>query len=274
MNKKQLKEAVKELDYNKFDLNIPAHRTIAESFSPWYNCCAEDINWKQRIKLQSAIQKYIDHAISSTINLPENVTEEEVGEIYLAAWKHRLKGITVYRNNCRSGVLIDKKDEKTNKRAKRLKCHIYHPSVKGKKYYAAIGLYENGKPYEIFVGNNGIEKEVTEGYIQRIRNGRYSLIADNEVIIEDMGANCSDEEEAVARLASISLRSGVNIHSVVDQLEKTKGSLSGFTKAMTRVLKKYIPDKTTSNEECPECKEKLVYQEGCVRCVKCSYSKC
>jgi ribonucleoside-diphosphate reductase alpha chain len=244
--------------------------------SPWYNACAEDINWENRVRLQGIIQKYIDHAISSTINLPENVTEEEVAKIYLAAWKNNLKGITVYRNNCRTGVLVDKKEEvkPVGKRPKKLACDIHHPTVKGVKYYVAIGLTEDGSPYEIFAGENGIDKDISKGFIQRIRNGRYSLIADNEVLIEDMGERCSNEEEAVARLASISLRNGVDIQSIVDQLEKTKGSLSGFTKVMTRVLKKYIPDGSKSTELCPECSKPLIYQEGCKKCGNCSWSKC
>jgi ribonucleoside-diphosphate reductase alpha chain len=243
--------------------------------SPWFGCCAEDIDWQQRVKLQGVIQRHIDHAISSTINLPETVTESEVSTIYMEAWKNRLKGVTVYRNNCRTGVLVDKAEPKQGKkRPKKLKCHIYHPSVKGVKYYAAVGLKEDGLPYEIFVGNNGIDSKSSEGFIQRIKEGRYSLISDNEIVIEDMCEQCSDEEEAIARLASIALRNNVEIQAIVEQLEKTKGSLSGFAKVICRILRKYIPEQTKSNDKCTECGNNLVYQEGCKKCLNCGYSKC
>lgn len=243
--------------------------------SSWFGCCAEDIDWQQRVKLQGIIQRHIDHAISSTINLPETATESEVSTIYLDAWKNRLKGVTVYRNNCRTGVLVDKAETTPNKkRPKKLKCDIYHPSVRGVKYYVAIGIAEDEKVYEIFAGNNGIDHSINKGYIQRIKNGKYSLISDNEVIIENLCDHCSDEEEGIARLASISLRNNVDIKDVVDQLEKTKGSLSGFTKAMTRVLKKYIPDGSKSNEICNECSSNLIFSEGCKRCPVCGWSRC
>lgn len=221
--------------------------------------------------------KWIDSSISKTINLPNDYPYEDFKRIYLDAYKSGvIKGITTYRDGTMTSVLssVDKKETNTIRRPKKLRCHIYHPTVKGRKYYAAIGLTDDCKPYEIFVGDNGIDKDVTEGFIQRIRNGRYSLISDNEVLIEDMGEHCSDEEEAVARLASISLRNGVDIQSIVDQLEKTKGSLSGFAKVMCRILRKYIPESTRSNDKCPECKNNLVYQEGCKKCVYCGFSKC
>lgn len=243
--------------------------------SPWFGCCAEDIDWQQRIKLQGVIQRHIDHAISSTINLPETVTESEVSTIYMEAWKNRLKGVTVYRNNCRTGVLVDKVEPKQNKkRPKKLSCDIYHPVVKGNRYYVAVGLTEEGKVYEVFAGNNGINHDTNKGYIQRIKNGKYTLISDNEIIVENLCDQCGDEEEAIARLASISLRNQVDIQSVVDQLEKTKGHLSGFTKAITRVLKKYIPEGSKSTEKCPDCFSHLVYSEGCKRCPGCGWSKC
>jgi ribonucleoside-diphosphate reductase alpha chain len=238
--------------------------------SPWYGCTANDINWVRRVKLQAVAQKYIDHAISSTINLPENVSEEEVAKIYLAAWKEGCKGVTVYRDNCRTGVLV--KDKKVE-RPKKLPCDIHHLTVKGKKYYAAIGLKENNHPYEIFVGDNGIDHKLKTGFIQRVKEGKYSLISDNEIVIDDMCQLCSDEEESIARLASIALRNNVNIKDIVNQLDKTKGNLYGFTKAMTKVLKRYLPTGTQSDESCPECGNKLVYTEACKQCV-CGWSKC
>lgn len=221
--------------------------------------------------------KWIDSSISKTINLPNNYPYDDFKRIYLDAYKSGvIKGITTYRDGTMTSVLssTEKKETPIKKRPKKLPCDIHHPTIKGIKYYVAIGLDDAGKPYEIFAGENGIDKDISSGFIQRIRNGRYSLIADNEVVIEDMGERCSNEEEAVARLASISLRNGVDIQSIVDQLEKTKGSLSGFAKVMCRILRKYIPEATKSNDKCPECANYLVYQEGCKKCANCGFSKC
>lgn len=220
---------------------------------------------------------WIDSSISKTINIPNDYPYSDFEKIYLDAYRTgNIKGITTYRAGTMTNVLssVDNKPDKVFRRPKKLPCHIHHLTVKGRKYYAAIGML-NEKPYEIFVGENGfIDSNINTGFIQRIKDGKYALIHDNEVLIDDMCELCSDEEEAIARLSSINLRSGTDVKLVVNQLEKTKGNLSGFTKAMCRVLKKYIPIGTTSEDSCPECKNKLVYSEGCVKCVNCSYSKC
>jgi len=259
--------------------------------SPWHNNCASDIYWKNRVKLQGGMQAHCDHAISSTLNLPEESTVENIQEIYEAAWEFGCKGITVYRNNCRAGVLVDKKDSKSKmlkfkkstapKRPKKLPAEIHHFKIKGENYYVTVGLLEN-RPYEIFVGCNHkndeslyIPKNITAGEVQKIKRGIYSLITENSKFIVS-GDLFDDNIESLTRMVSVSLRHGTDISFVVQQLEKTHGSLGSFSKALARSLKKYIADGTKVHGElCPNCdSSNLIRQDGCIICMLCGWSKC
>lgn len=238
---------------------------------PYFNCTAEEINWVQRVKLQAAAQKHIDHAISSTINLPEDVTEEEVAKIYETAWKSGLKGITVYRANCRTGVLIEKKE---TKRPKELSCAVHHVTVKNQQYLVLVGMM-NGKPYETFACKNGIlDKNIKTGKIIKIKNNFYKAVFDDETELSPITASCSEHEETISRLTSLALRTGTDYVHIIDQLNKVQGDMTSYAKCIARVLKKYVKDGTTSLEDCPECKTKLVFNSGCTNCVNCGYSKC
>lgn len=257
--------------------------------SPWFGCCAEEIDWQQRVKLQAAVNRNIDHSISSTINLPENVTVEEVAKIYETAWKAGCKGVTVYRKNCRSGVLIDtkKKEESITKhdapkRPKTLKCRIHHVVVKSVKYYIVVGLLGND-PYEVFVGRNSniegdpiIPKSKVSGTTTKKKQGEYEIKDENdESITVIQSSQCEEHEEAIARLTSIALRHGSSIQFVSESLSKVRGEMSGFSKSIARVLKTYIVDGVKSSEKCPECtSEQLEYSSGCMTCKQCGYSKC
>ncbi|MFW6312247.1 MAG: hypothetical protein ACOC1K_08455, partial [Nanoarchaeota archaeon] len=253
--------------------------------SPYYNSTAYELNPIDRVKLQASIQKWIDHSISSTVNLPKTATEKDVEEIYFTAWKEGLKGITIYRDGCRDSVLFteDSKVEefKTHdapKRPKELPCHIYTPTAHGQQYVVAIGLYE-GKPYEVFafknVNNIKIEKE---GYIKKVKRGRYDLYyKSKDLLIEDITSEMSQIEEDRTRLISASLRHGANIKFLVEQLSKTKGDdFQDFSKVIARVLKKYIEDEEkVTGATCENCgSDDLVYKEGCVECNSCGSSKC
>lgn len=261
--------------------------------SPWYQCTANDIDWKQRVMLQSAAQKHIDHAISSTINLPENVTEQIVREIYEMAWKSGVKGITVYRDNCRTGVLVSetKKNEEPDeiflkdkiikthspKRPKSLKCDIHHIKVKGQEYFVIVGIWKDGIPYEVFAGKNGIiNKNIEKGEMVKIKRGCYNLKLCNDEIIENITHYLNEEEEVITRLVSLSLRHGCDINFTVHQLEKVMGQFNGFTKALARVLKKYIKDGAkVHGETCPNCNSSNIQRiEGCMTCMNCGCSKC
>jgi ribonucleoside-diphosphate reductase alpha chain len=259
--------------------------------SPWYGYCAQEINWENRVKLQAAAQKHVDHSISSTVNLPNNVTVDEVKKIYETAWQSGLKGITIYRDGCREGVLtkIDekKKEEsitKTNapKRPKILNAEVHHLVYKYQKYYVIVGLYSDDKqPYEVFVGmnadNNGdivIPKSITNGQVEKVKRGIYVLKSDKkEYQLNNLSTD--DTADALTRMISTSLRHGVDISFIVQQLEKTKGGLQSFAKVLTRTLKKYIKDGTeVHGETCENCGGKLIRQDGCVKCADCGWTKC
>jgi ribonucleotide reductase alpha subunit len=278
-----------EILHSKISLWQQITRKSKIEESPWYGACADDLDWKQRVKLQAVAQKHIDHAISSTINLPEDVFEEKVGEIYQTAWEEGLKGITVYRKNCRSGVLIDSKPEKkvdAPKRPQSLPCDIYHFTSGHSEWFICVGKLNNN-PYEILAGNNlqhtededhikrVVSKRYKEGIVTKKKRGVYELSHDEVSICDNIVSRCSDEEEIFTRQLSVSLRHGVPVQYVIEQVEKAKGNLSSFAKCVARVLKKYVPDGTKiSGQNCPECNGELTRAEGCYCCVSCGYSKC
>lgn len=247
--------------------------------SPWYGSTANDIDWIKRVEIQGIIQKYITHSISSTINLPESVSLEAVSEIYKESWKKGLKGITVYRDGSRSGVLVStdtkKKEEfeyhDAPKRPKELDGEVHLISVKGVSYKVIIGLFDN-KPYEIFIDES--ENKISgKGIILKKARGNYFFKKND--ITTDITSNMSDEEAAITRLVSTSLRHGANIKFIVEQLLKCEGDLFSFTKSLARVLKKYIPDGEKSTVTCYDCgSENVIFQEGCMTCQDCGSSKC
>lgn len=251
--------------------------------SPYWGCEAEQIDWTDRVKLQAAAQKHIDHSISSTINLPEDVTKEEVGKIYMEAWKSGCKGITVYRNNCRTGVLIDNKKDKIVKtnappRPSILPCKIFYPSYKKEKFFVVIGFLENC-PYECFSGNyekihEFMNRDIKSGFIKRAKAGHYQLISDdNELLIEDVAGCSDDSQEIVNRLISTSLRHGADVKFVKAQILKCKGDLYSLGHVISRVLGRFVGEEVLK-DKCPECENELVYSEGCVKCKNCPWSKC
>jgi len=249
--------------------------------SPWFGSCANDINWVNRVKLQGTIQKHICHSISSTINLPKDVSVESVAKIYETAWKEGLKGITVYRDGCRSGVLVKKDDcnREAPKRPKELPCEIYHTNITKKldkvrtfKYMVMIGIMEDA-PYEIFAIENGQYKH-TKGKVIKIKRGHYDLEFENGEKVENFTKDTTDNEDSLTRMVSTSLRHKVPIHFICEQLNKVEGEMFCFSKSIARALKKYIKDGTKSGEDCQNCGARLVYENGCFTCKSCGFSKC
>jgi ribonucleoside-diphosphate reductase alpha chain len=245
--------------------------------SPWYGCCAEDLDYLSRIKVQATIQKHIDHSISSTINLPENTTIETVSKIYEEAWKHGLKGITIYRKNCRTGVILDN-TKQSNERPKELPCDVHHVSVKGQKYFVLISK-ENDKPIECFAGKNGtLDKDIKTGKIVKRKKNFYSFTAEgsDEPDLSPITASMNEMERAISRLLSGLLRYNVDLSFIIRQLEKTGETeeLTSFTKCLARVLRHYIKD-VEYGEKCPDCEGQLIRKDGCWTCsTNCGYSKC
>lgn len=247
--------------------------------SPYFGACAEEIDWQQRVRLQAAAGQHVDHSISSTINLPEDVTVEQVATIYETAWEAGLKGITVYRKNCRTGVLVDSNEaKKQSGRPKQLDADIHITSVKGTEYFVVVGL-KNETPYEVFAGPNKDEdgrflRKKPRASVHKVKKGQYDLYIGDELLEEDISAHCTDEMEAITRLVSSGLRCG-DVEPIVRQMEKVRGDMYGFARALSRVLKKYIKDGTkVEGENCPECESELVRQEGCMTCMSCGWTKC
>ena len=266
--------------------------------SPYANATANEINWESAVDLQAAAQKWVCHAISKTINLPSNVSINDVKNVYWRGWKKGLKGVTVYRDGCRSGVLVgtettdDVKNDFTErsapKRPKTLECDIHQATIKGQRWTILVGLLE-GKPYEVIGGLSDfveISKKFSRGNIvkrqRKTTNSLYDLhFGDQEdsTVIKDLVRVFDNPNYAgFTRTISLALRHGAPVQYLVEQLQKDKDSdMFSFSKVVGRTLKKYIADGTKhGSKACPECgaEDSLVYQEGCVSCLSCGHSKC
>ena len=273
------------------------------SKSPYAGSTAPEINWNKRVEMQAAVQKYVTHSISSTINLPNDVSLDEVSNIYLESWKQGTKGITVYRDGSRSGVLVsadEKKDAvlensefretKAPARPKRLDAKVVRFQNNKEKWIAVVGLL-NGRPYEIFTGKTedvfNMPAAVEYGWI--IKNKREDGSSQYDFQYEDKegykvtmgGLSRSFDKEFwnYAKLISGVLRHGMPLHYVVDLIGKMNlydENINTWKSGVVRALKTFIANGTTvSDHTCGECgDEGLVYEEGCLKCVSCGYSKC
>lgn len=248
------------------------------SKSPWVGCTAQELDYNKRINLQSTIQNHIDHNISNTINLPKDITEEEVSNIYIQAWKNGLKGITIYREGSRSGVIV--KERETKKRPKALPCDLYHIAVSGQRYFVLVGLM-NGEPYEVFAGKNGhLDRRIKTGFIVKKKKTCYKAeFPEFDDELSPITASCNEQEEMITRLTSLALQSGASIHKVVVQLEKVgerNDDINCYSRSIARALKKYIPENTAEEDLCPKCNGKLERIGGCPTCrnPQCGWSRC
>ncbi len=262
--------------------------------SPWYKATANDVDWIAKVRMQGAIQKWVDHSISVTINLPSDVSEELVSELYLTAWKSGCKGATVYRDGSRNGVLIAPgKNEITIERPRRpkaLDCDIIRFNINEEKWVAFVGLKE-GKPYEVFTGIADdevfpIPKTIVKGRIIKVKNegtkSRYDFQYTDKYgykkTIEGLSHMFKPEFWNYAKLISGVLRHGMPIPDVVNLVSSLKldsESINNWKNGVERALKKYIPNGTRAKGKCIECKsENLVYEEGCLICKDCGSSKC
>lgn len=285
------------LEYKVFHHNVREYLNLMKTEDiPSFFVESDSIDWSQRVVIQAAIQKSIDHSISSTINLPKGTSPEVVGKLYQQGWKMGLKGITVYVDGSRTGVLLTESEKEKKeafpqysapRRPEELECDIHHTTIKGEKWAIVVGLYE-GKPYELMGGRSDlieIPRNRVKGFLVKHRfktkNSVYDLhIGTNgdTVIVKDLvkifdNANHS----AFTRMISLGLRHGANIQYVVEQLQKDKDSdMFSFSRCIARILKNYIPDGQEATEKtCPECGEDgLVYVEGCVTCTSCGFAKC
>lgn len=270
--------------------------------SPYYKATANDVDWMEKVRMQGSVQKWVDHSISVTINLPSTVTEDLVGQLYMEAWRSGCKGCTVYRDGSRSGVLIaveKKKEPETTeghpivaKRPIELEADVVRFQNNKEKWIAFVGLL-NGRPYEIFTGladdDEGIfcPKSVTHGKIVKAidekGNKRYDFQFTNKrgykTTIEGLSDKFKPEYWNYAKLISGVLRYGMPIDQVlklVGGLELDSQSINTWKMGVERALKKYLPNgMKAKGQVCPNCgQETLVYQEGCLICTNCGTSRC
>lgn len=271
--------------------------------SPYYKATSNDVDWLEKVRMQGRVQKWVDHSISVTINLPSTVTEDLVNDLYMEAWRSGCKGCTVYRDGSRTGVLvaIEKKTETKAdtsvephmiKRPIELDADVVRFQNNKEKWIAFVGLVD-GKPYEIFTGladdEDGIfcPKSVTKGKIVKTvdANGvkRYDFEFINKrgyrTVIPGLSDKFNPEYWNYAKLISGVLRYGMPIDQViklVNGLELDSQSINTWKMGVERALKKYLPNGTSaSGQRCPNCgNESLIYQEGCLICTSCGTSKC
>jgi ribonucleoside-diphosphate reductase alpha chain len=264
--------------------------------SPYYKATSNDVDWVSKVKMQGRIQKWVDHSISVTINLPEKATEELVDELYVTAWKSGCKGVTVYREGSRDGVLISNKskknDEQSIKRPRILDAEVIRFKNGEEDWIAFVGL-KDGRPYEIFTGLADeealpIPKSVTKGRIIKVKKeqgkSRYDFQYTDKYGYDNTLGGISHmfnkEFWNYAKLISGVLRHGMPLPDVVNlvsSLRLNNENINTWKRGVERALKRYIPDGTKARKgtKCENCEsENLVYQEGCLICQNCGFSKC
>ena len=296
---------VKWLDANGYDTSrlesIPdeeLERWVAAS--PYHGATANDIDWVAKVKMQGAIQKWVDHSISVTVNLPNEVSEELVAQVYRTAWECGCKGVTVYRDGCRDGVLLDIKSKKRNndsfpdsqsiKRPESIPADIVRFKNGNEDWIAFVGKQDD-RPYEIFTGKieedaTYIPRKITSGSIIKVSEKDGSKRYDFQYVdrygytntIGGISRLFDEEFWNYAKLISGVLRYGMPIEKVVqliDGLHLDSETINTWKNGVERALKQYIADGTKGKGKCPQCgQENMAYQNGCLTCMSCGYSKC
>ena len=277
--------------------------------SPYYKATAMDCNWHERINMQAALQRYVDHSLSVTCNLPKGTTEDVVEDVYRTAWESGCKGCTIYVDGSRDGVLINKDEKKkcecnefietnTPKRPKKLPCKIIKFSNKGVKWIAAVGLYE-GKPYEIFTGlaeklnipngvdagfiiRNKVPKEILNedtGMVEQVKVSRYDIefnLNGENKIIEGLSSIFNEEYWNYGKLISGLLRHGMPVNyvvKVITSMDFKNDGINSWKSGVIRALKTFMKDEDL-HEPCPNCGGHLRRESGCIQCTDCGWSKC
>ena len=269
--------------------------------SPYANATGNDVNWVQKVKMQGAIQKWVDHSISVTVNVPNDTPESLINDIYITAWRSGCKGMTIYRDGSRSGVLVantKEKDEKSPvfienhspKRPRKLEAEVIRFQNNKEKWIAVVGLLDN-RPYEIFTGEAEdtfvLPKTYQKCWVIKSRDEenkkQYDLqFLDKDgykITFEGISRSFNKEYWNYAKLISGVLRHGMPLQFVVQlisDLHVESEAINTWKNGVIRALKKFIPDGTATKTSCPDCKKEdsLVYREGCLICKDCGYSKC
>ena len=284
-------EKVKTYDDEKIDACIKE--------SPYHQAAANDIDWVAKVKMQGEIQKWVDHSISVTVNLPSDISEELVGDVYRTAWESGCKGVTVYRDGSRAGVLVTKDTRngkllsEAPKRPKVLDAEVVRFKNNNHRWIAFVGILD-GKPYEIFTGMQDDDIFYIPNSVKKVKiiknrdekgNTRYDFqYTDKQgyrVTFEGLNRLFDEEFWNYAKLVSGVLRHGMPIHNVVQLISSLRlntENINTWKNGVERALKRYIADGTKAKKGvvCPECSEvdTLIYQDGCLSCSSCGYSKC
>lgn len=295
---------VKWLEANGYD--VAKLETISDAeldewvkASPYYGATANDIDWVAKVKMQGAIQKWVDHSISVTVNLPHDVSESLVADVYRTAWECGCKGVTVYRDGCRDGVLLEKKTKKSPceshdgeapKRPRSIPADIVRFKNGAEDWIAFVGL-QNGRPYEVFTGKIEedamyIPRKISKGFIIKVREADGTKRYDFQYVdrygytntIGGISRLFNEEFWNYAKLISGVLRHGMPIEktvSLIESLHLDSESINTWKTGVCRALKQYIVDGTQAKGKCPHCgQENMAYQNGCLTCMSCGYSKC
>ena len=270
--------------------------------SPYFKSTSNDIDWVAKVRMQGAIQKWVDHSISVTVNLPREITEEMVAEVYKTAWEHGCKGITVYRDGSRDGVLLSGKEKRDDspqltmndapKRPGVLEAELLRFKNEDEDWIAFVGMLD-GRPYEIFTGRVEedtllIPKNINHGTILKVKNNDGSTRYDfqytdkygNPCTVGGLSYMFDTEFWNYAKLISGVLRHGMPIPYVVNLISSLRldnSNINSWKAGVARALKQFIPDGTLAlkGEHCERCGgDKLMYQEGCLTCKECGHSKC
>ena len=265
--------------------------------SPYYKATSADIDGVNKVKMQGAIQKWVDHSISVTVNIPKETSEEIVSTIYMTAWESGCKGCTIYREGSRHGVLVSKSENKNcnefsenraPKRPKKLEAEVVRFKNEKEDWIAVVGMYEH-HPYEIFTGRAEsfvLPKWVEKGWVIRVKekgdeHARYDFqFLDQDgypVTIGGLSRMFKKEYWNYAKLISGILRHGMPIPNVVELIGKLNfdvDSITTWSNGVARALKRYIKDGTETGETCPDCGAKIIYTGGCKSCPNCGWSKC
>lgn len=280
------------LDYSNEEIERFFNNISKELFdsifelSPYYKATSNDVDYFEKVRMQGRIQKWVDHSISVTINMPNNVSKEVVGECYMLAHQVGCKGMTVYRDGSRSGVLVkeEKKEEKVEikynnavKRPEVVECDIYRKTVLKKDWMIIVGLL-NGKPLEIFAFEDkdlNFPKHLHKGKVRKIKSRVYDLISEDlgkTFIIPDIVNLIHIDDKSDTRKYSLMLRHGIHPKFIIQQIDEYATVVS-FDKAIQRVLKNYVDLNGLKGNPCPNCGLELMRVEGCEKCT-CGYSRC
>lgn len=296
------------ISWKKYDVYHPSFKTWMDvtgktniEESPYFGATANEIDWVASVDLQAAAQKWVEHSISKTCNLPETATVETLSDVYMHAWKSGCKGLTAFRENSRKGILSAIEEKKVEdevqpemmveshapKRPKELQCEIHRAKVQGEDWTIIVGIF-GGKPFEIFGGlSKFIEIPKRRKHGRLIKNGKVNGVStynvsiplgeDEDILIKDIVSTFDNPTfGSFTRMLSLSLRHGIPVSYVVEQLQKQESDdMQSFSKVISRVLKQYIVDGTKLTKKCNQCGVgEMSYQEGCMLCTNCGWSKC